>query len=200
MEEGGEETRQWMQVLPWRRSNMAPSWMVRAVVLAHSERCHSDLAAPQPHPQDCCLFAPVSLVLLLVCASTSPFFGPQNIRKRIIRHAHRIVVSIVAHRLAQLLTFVPFLRLPVGGMKGSHQGSSRCKRIQSLAHTHLHYAMNVPPCSLLCKSMSVCSAAVLQRVVASAGSSAYAAPGSMGRTVRSVLPITTVRASCAYPA
>jgi hypothetical protein len=49
--EGGEETRQWMQVLPWRRSNMAPSWMVRAVVLAHSERCHSDLAAPQPHPK-----------------------------------------------------------------------------------------------------------------------------------------------------
>ncbi len=187
--EGGEETRQWMQVLPWRRSNMAPSWMVRAVVLAHSEPCHSDLAAPQPHPQDAA-FSHQFPSFYCSFARQHPFFWSP----------HRIVVSIVAHRLAQLLTFVLFLRLPVGGMKGSHQGSSRCKRIQSLAHTHLHYAINVPPCSLLCKSMSVCSAADLQRVAASAGSSAYAAPGSMGRTVRSVLPITTVRASCAYPA
>ena len=31
---------------------MAPSWMVRAVVLAHSEPRHSNLGAPmyQPHP------------------------------------------------------------------------------------------------------------------------------------------------------
>jgi hypothetical protein len=61
------------------------------VVLAHSEPRRSNLAAPidQSHPKLCCLFAQVSLVLLLVCAAVYiPSFGPPNIRKSIIRHAH----------------------------------------------------------------------------------------------------------------
>ena len=136
--EGGEETRQWMQVLPWRRSNMAPSWMVRAVVLAHSETCHFD------HFR-----------------SISAFSGRWN------EWESSGIVEVQTHTIAR-----------------AHPLALRNKRTAMLAALQVY----------------VCSAADLQRVAASAGSSAYAAPGSMGRTVRSVLPITTARASYAYPA
>jgi hypothetical protein len=118
-----------------------------------------------------------------------------------MRTQHRIAVSILA--CTQARKMARLRSIPAFAGRWNEGESSGIVEVQThaFARTHiLNFTTNVPSCSLLRTSMSVCSAADRQKVVASAGSSAYAAPSSMGRTVRSVLPITTARASCAYPA
>ena len=134
------------------------------VVLAHSEPRRSNLAAPidQSHPKLCCLFAQVSLVLLLVCASIFLLLVPKAFAKGSsgIRHARPAQIAVSIPACTQARTIARLRSIPAFAGRWNDGESSGIVEVQThaFACTHnLHYAINVPSCSLL-RASCLCAA------------------------------------------